>query len=275
MAFCAKCGTELGAEARFCGGCGATVGAGQAVPPRVPPPAGQYAAPPPMAPMGQGVKKGPNWWLWIGGGIAVFLLLIVVAVVGAGFFVAKKAKDAGFDSQMMAKNPVLGAARLAMAMNPEVEVVKVNEETGELTIKEKKTGKVITMKAEDIKNGKITFTDESSGETLSVGGNAGAKLPEWVPDYPGSKPQGTFAKTGGAAEAGMAQYQTADAGNEVLKFYEDELKGAGFTVNSSVAAQAGQGTITGTDEGSGRTVTVVVSGTGSQTNVMVTYTTKK
>lgn len=276
MPFCSHCGSQMDAGAVFCGKCGKSSAAAPPPPqqqPQAPPPPHQFAqqpaAPPYQAPP---AKKGPNLLLWIGGGLAALVLLVIIGVVGVGFFVAKKAKDAGFDSALMQKNPVLGAARLALAMNPEVEVVNVNEDSGELTVREKKTGKVITMRAEDVKNGKITFTDESTGEQVSVGGEA--NLPDWVPDYPGSKPQGAVASTGAGQGGGMVHFKVADSPSQVLKFYQDEFNGAGYKITSP-ATSADGGMIIGEDEANRRTISATVSKSGSETQVALTYSTNK
>jgi hypothetical protein len=257
----------------FCGNCGKAAGEAAPQPPpfqqQAPPPAfppqQPYAAPP--------AKKGPNWLLWIGGGCAVIVLLAVLAVVGTGFFIAKKVKDVGVDSSLMEKNPVLGAARLALAMNPEVEVVKMDESTGELTIREKKTGKVITMHAEDIKNGKISFTDESTGEQVTVGGGE-VELPDWVPDYPGSKPQGAVAATGGQSNGGMVHFKTSDDAARVVKFYQEQLGQAGYQVTTPGTTPEG-GIVSGQDEANRRNVTVIVGKSEGQTQVSVTYGNKQ
>jgi hypothetical protein len=282
MPFCSNCGAQVSEGAAFCGNCGQPAQAApppqqQPAPPPVPPasayapPPGAYAQPPSAAPP---AKKGPNWLLWIGGGIAALILLVVVAVAGAGFFIAKKARDAGFDSSLMQKNPVLGAARMALALNPEVEVVKVDEDSGELTIKEKKTGKVITMRAEDVKNGKISFTDESTGEQMTVGGQSEVQLPDWVPNYPGSKPEGLVASKGGQSNGGLVHFKVSDSPERVVKFYQDALTSAGYKVTTPTASGDG-GMVVGEDEANRRTVSAMVGKSGSETDVSVTYGNKQ
>lgn len=284
MPFCSHCGAQTQEGSAFCGNCGKSA---SAVPPAAapsaapvppPPPQNAYAPPQGAYPQPQSAaspaKKGPNWLLWIGGGLAAIVLLIIIAVVGVGFFVAKKAHDAGFDTALMQKNPVLGAARMALAMNPDVEVVRMDEDSGEITIREKKTGKVITMKAEDVKNGKITFTDESTGEQMTVGGNEAAQLPDWVPDYPGSKPQGAFSAKGGQGGSGLVHFKVSDPPDRVMKFYQDEMNGAGYKVTSPTSGSDG-GMVVGEDEANRRTVTAIVGRSGSETQVSLTYATKQ
>lgn len=269
MPFCSHCGAQTQEGAAFCGNCGTAAATTPPVAPAVPP-----QAAPPFPPQAASAKKGPNLFLWIGGGLAAILLLIILVVVGAGFFVAKKAHDMGVDSELMRRNPALGAARLALAMNPEVEIVRMDEEKGELTVREKKTGKVITMRAEDVKQGRISFTDESSGEQVTIGGEGEAELPDWVPDYPGSRPQGAISSKGGSGRGGLVHFQVSDSPERVIKYYRDELSGAGYKVTTPASGGDG-GMVSGEDEASHRTVAVVVGRSGGQTQVSVTYSTRQ
>lgn len=264
MAFCIKCGSQLAEGVRFCEKCGNPV-AGPAAP--VQPPPAQFAPPPAAGPK----KISPI--VWILGGVGVLLVLIIAGVMVTGLFVAKKVSDAGFDADLMAKNPVLAAARMAAAADPDVEVVKMDESAGTLTIRDKKTGKVITMNAEDVKEGKITFTDENSGEKVQIGG-AAAKLPDWVPAYPGSNPEGNFSATAGEGQGGMASFKTSDAASKVLEFYESEFKAAGYKISATSSGAEG-GMVIGEDEANKRTIMATVSAAGGSTQVMLNYATKR
>lgn len=271
MAFCIKCGSQLAEGVRFCEKCGNPV-AGPAAP--IQPPPVQYAPPPAQyAPAPAAGPKKISPIVWILGGVGVLFVLIVVGVMVTGLFVAKKVSDAGFDPDLMAKNPVLAAARMAAAANPDVEVVKMDESAGTLTIRDKKTGKVITMNAEDVKEGKITFTDENTGEKVQVSGGAAAKLPDWVPSYPGSNPEGNFSATGGEGEGGMASFKTSDPASKVLEFYQNEFKSAGYKTSSTSTGTEG-GMVIGEDEANKRTIMATVSAADGSTQVMLNYATK-
>lgn len=271
MAFCSHCGAQMAEGAGFCGNCGkAQAPAG----PPPPPPQAQYQQPAYQQPYAAApAQKKTNWLLWIGGGIAAILLLVIVAVVGTGFFIAKKAKDAGFDTALMQRNPVLGAARMALAMNPEVDVVSMDEVKGELTIREKKTGKTITIKADDVKEGRISFTDNASGEKVEFGANVSAELPDWVPQYPGSKPQGAFSASGGKGGGGLVHFKVSDSVTKVYEFYQNEFSSRGYKVTQMGSAADG-GMITGEDEANNRSVTATVGNSEGQTQVSITYTSK-
>ncbi len=286
MTFCTGCGTPV--EGNFCQKCGQAVaqpaqapaGFGQQP---APPPAGFGQQPPPpmgfnqQAPPPAGVKKGIGTVGWVLIGLGGFCLLIGVLVVGAGFFVAHKVKDAGFDSELAQKNPQLAAAKVMAALNPDVEVIRVDDEKGMLTIREKKTGKTITINADDVKNGRITFSDDSTGDKVSFGAGTDIKLPSWIPEYPGSRPEGTVSATGHNGEGGMAHFTTSDSVTKVLAFYQDELKGAGFKITSNVSGDSGDskgGLITAENTDTKHTVLVTVGSSDKGTEVALTYGSK-
>ncbi len=281
MTFCTSCGEPV--SGRFCEKCGTPVEAAPAVsgaPAPPPPPPASFMQPGQTAevPLPVAAKKKTSPWVWVLGGCGVIVVLGVLAVVGTGFFVAKKVSDAGIDTDLLKKNPVVAAAKIAVTMNPELELVEMDEDKGILTIKEKKTGKVITMNAEDIKNGKISFEDEATGEKVSVGVDAEAKLPAWVPSYPGSKPEGAISATGGENEGGMVHFKTSDPAPKILAFYTDELKKAGYKITATMQGVAGDGTggmVAGENAATKKSVMVTLSATSEGTDVAVTYGSKK
>jgi hypothetical protein len=224
------------------------------------------------------VKSKTSPLVWILGAVVCIFVLIGILFVGAGLFIAHKAKQAGFDSALAQKNPALAAAKVMVALNPNLETVNIDEDKGLLTIRDRKTGKTITMNAEDVKNGKLTFSDESTGEHVTFGANTEAKLPAWLPSYPGSKPEGTFSASGNGSEGGMVHFKTGDAGSKVLAYYQDNLKSGGFKITSTFSGDSGAsrgGIVTAEDAASGRSVMVTVSSTNDGTDVALTYGTKK
>ena len=272
MAFCTNCGSQT--DARFCAKCGQPVGVdapGPTAPPLTPQPGPQTTVLPPGKP-----KTNPMVWI-IAAIVGVFVL-VGILFLGTGLFVAYKVKNAGFDSRLAEKNPALAAAKVMAALNPNVEVVKVDEDRGLLTVRDKKTGKTITMDAEGVKNGKLTFSDDSTNEKFSFGADSAAKLPAWLPSYPGSKPEGTFSMSGSDAadrsEGGAAHFKTSDAGAKVLTFYQQNLKNAGFKITSTFSGDSGEsrgGILTAEDTAKRRTVMVTVSSTSEGTDVALTY----
>jgi hypothetical protein len=212
---------------------------------------------------------------WVLIGVGVCFMLFVVAIVGLGLFVAHKAKQAGLDPDLIKRSPALAAAKLMVAANPDVEMVSADEGKQVMTIREKKTGKVFTMSFEDAKNGKFTMT-ENGKATLTVGGKA--KAPAWVPDYPGSDPQGAFSAQGEDGAGGTFTFKTQDSSDKVVKYYQDQFKASGLTVTSNITNQNGQsmgGMLGAQDETRKHTVTIILGVEGGETNVAVTYATNK
>lgn len=248
------------------------------------PSAGTPAAPPSS---GSGLKI----FLWILGIFAGLVVLVVLGFVGLGFFVFHKAKQA-------AKNPALAVAKMAVTANPDTELISSNDDAGTIVVKDKKTGKVVTMRFDPEKksmvlmdeNGKtatmqldtskssLVVTDEqgktstisangqtgtiqingADGSTVKMGANAD-KAPAWVPVYPGATPQSTYSATSAKQQGGTYTFLTADTPDKILTYYESALKAGGMKTSNTLSTTDGK-------------VTGFVSGSaaGDKRSVMVT-----
>ena len=262
MAFCVHCGSPV--EGAFCTKCGAKVdapGAPGAPPPQVPPPQVPRAAspiviPPPPA---QAPKKG-RLIFWALGGCLVLIVIAVILIFSTGIFIAKKA---GIDIGLMEKNPELAMAKVLLSANPDLEVLSIDEDRGIIRVRDKKTGKALTMDLKDAKKGKFVFLDEqnrrveiqSRGEgdnagleirsddgTMSMGTNAG-RLPNWLPPYPGAEAAGGMGFSAEKGDAGSCAFKSRDSAEDVVAFYENALKNAGFEVEKSTNQMPGQGSM--------------------------------
>jgi len=214
--------------------------------------------------MGVPPKKS-NVLAWVLGGLGGCLVLVVIIVACVGFFALRTAK----------KHPALAVAKIMTATNPDIEMVSVDEGRQELTVRDKKSGKTYTMSVEDAKNGKFTMKEDGK-TTLTVGGKA--KLPSWVPDYPGSDPQGAFTAAGADGEGGSFTFKTRDGSDKVVQYYQDQFKTLGMKVTSNVTTQDGKssaGMLSAQDEANKHTVTVVLGTDNGETGVSVTYATNK
>jgi hypothetical protein len=225
-----------------------------------------------------GVKKKTSPLVWILVGVLAFFVLIGGLFIAGGLFVAKKVVDSTGGTDAMQKNPALAAARMMATLNPDVEIVSTDENAGTLTVREKSSGKVITMNADDIKNGKLTFSD-STGAKVSIGGGTDVKLPEWLPAYPGVKMEGGISAASGDGSGGMATFKTNDESAKVLSFYREGLKASGLTetstVNFSGAGSGGKGgALTMQDEAQKRHATITVNTTDEGTQVSLIYGSK-
>jgi hypothetical protein len=231
--------------------------------------------PPVPAPAPLPPPKKSNVLKWVLIGIGAFFMLIVIAVVGLGLFVANKAKQAGLDTDLIKRSPALAAAKLMVAANPDVEMVTADEGKQEMTVRDKKTGKVYTMSFGDAKNGKFTMKEDGK-TTLTVGGKA--KVPSWVPGYPGSDAQGAFSAQGEDGAGGTLTFKTKDSSDKVVKYYQDQFKASGLNVTSNITNQNGQsmaGMLAAQDESRKHNVTVIVGVESGETNVAVTYATNR
>ncbi len=224
-----------------------------------PPPVGQGAPPP---------KKKTSPLVIVLAIVGGLLALIVIGVVAGGLFIAHKVKQAGFDPDEWRDNPGVAAAKMITALNPDAEVVRVDEDRGVVVIREKTSGKTVTMNFEDIKQGRLTFSD-SEGASVTVG--KGADLPSWVPLYPGAKLETSLAATNTSeGSGGTFIFTSSDSPATVIARYRSTLEDAGFTVEDHNSSDSG-GILTGKDEGNSRTITATVSSSGNQTTVTVLY----
>jgi hypothetical protein len=200
--------------------------------------------------------------------LGVFVLFGLMAVAG-GTFLFYKARQAGFDPELMARNPSVGVAKFLAAVNPDIELISVDEAKNRVTVKEKSTGRYMTVDLRDIQHGKLSLDMGDEGRMV-IGGDV--KLPPWLPEYPGSKPQASVNSESTEGEGGMFHFTTKDSGPDVFAFYEKELTGDGFSVETRATTSAG-GATGGmmSFKSGGRTATVTVAAEGSSTKVTVLY----
>jgi hypothetical protein len=282
MAFCTNCGAQV--NGAFCNQCGtpARAGAAQAPPPppsMSPPGPAAAQAPPPMYQPGPGaapVKRKTSPIVWVLVIIVGIFVLGAIGIVGTGLFVVHKARQAGLDPTLMQRNPAYAAAKMIVAMNPDLTEVRHDDNAGTITVRDKNTGKESTLSFDDIKNGKIRFsaTDEK-GETatMEIGGGTG-KLPSWVPEYPGASGKGTFSIQGnsrdGSAQGGNYSFTTRDPAAKVIEYYQEKLKDLGMSINVTSSTDQG-GMFVATDDKEKRSLTVVVGESSGETTVSLIY----
>jgi hypothetical protein len=245
--------------------------------------------------MQQPPKKKISPLVWILSGIAVFILLLGGAAIIGTYIVVNKVKQAGLDPDLMEKNPGLAVAKMMAAMNPEIDIVSVDDRKGVITFKEKSTGKTVTVNFEDAKQGKIRFTGDNDEEvTLETDSESGVaqlrsaegsfqlggavKLPSWVPAYPGAKPQGTYSSQAKDSNSASIHFSTRDSLDKVAKFYEAGLKGSGLKVTTNIVQQDGKvsgGMIGAQDDANRRNVVVSLDTSDEGTGVNLVFTEKK
>ena len=292
MAFCTKCGATV--QGPFCGNCGAPAGsaaggAPAAAPgPAAPPPSAAPPAPA-AAPAAPATVAKTSPVVWIVAGCGGLIVLMALAGGLAFYYLAHKARQVAHGIE---RNPALAITRMLAAANPDVDVVSVDEGRGTITVRDKKTGKTMTMNFQDAQKGKFVFEQDgqklnveahadgdkgslelkSSEGSLKFGAGTG-KMPDWLPAYPGSDAKGVMSMQNAKENSGTFQFTTQDSVEQVVRYYEDALKKAGLKVNTNTVQQDGK---TGlgilTAEGSNRKAVVNATATGEGTNVGITYT---
>jgi hypothetical protein len=246
-----------------------------------------YAPPPPK-------KKGLSPLAWVGIGCGALVLIgLIVAGIGV-MYVGKKASDLAGDFE---KNPAMAAAKLAVRVNPELELVESDDERGTLTVRNKETGEVLTFDLEEIEQGKLSVLTEEGEETsvtfrsgeggleieseqdgttsrLRFGASAG-EIPDWVPVYPGTEPASNFISATGEGTQGMFSLTTDDSPDDVLSWYSDEIEDLGMEPERSTFSSAGSrgGLVSG--EAGGRQVNATVANQREGTLVTVTFSDKQ
>jgi hypothetical protein len=256
-----------------------------------PPPGAPYYPPP--------AKKKVSPIVWILGGLGAFVILIAIAVAGAGFFLVHKAKQAGLDPDLMRRNPALATVKMMAALTPNIEVQSIDEGRGIVTVRDKKEGKTFTVNLEDAKKGRFVFQEDgkdavtlnatgdgktgaveikSAEGTVKIGGGQNAKVPTWIPDYPRSEPTVAYSAQSKDGDSGSYQFKTKDPSDKVAKFYEDGLKSSGMKVTTTLSTSGGSGTggmIVGEDEDKKHSAIVLLGSEEGSTTVSVTFTVKK
>lgn len=263
MPFCTSCGAQV--KGAFCEQCGTPVNAATAAPPQ-----------PPVSPVAQGVtpaaapvqrKTSPLVWILVA--LGTLFVLGMIALIGAGLFV-----------RHLAENPGLALGKLITAANPDAEIVSTDTGGHTITFRDKRTGEEFTMSFDDVKNGKFKMKAIGrNGEVANVemGGGA-AKLPSWVPAYPGARAQGNFTATGedgsGRGAGGVVTFESTDSPEKVMDFYKDKVAGMGMKVITTFGGTDG-GMMVAQDEDEKRTLQVTVGKSGSGSTIGLTFGEKR
>jgi hypothetical protein len=233
--------------------------------------------------------KKTNPLVWILGGIAVLMCGAMLTCGLVGFLAVRAVKNAGFDPDLMKRNPGLAMAKMAAAVNPNLETVRTNERTGTITMRDKTNGKIVTFRFDPDKKSMVVVGDDgqemtfsATGEgkngavtvqsaegTMRFGAAAGNTAPAWVPVYPGSSPQGTMSAQSKEGNTNNFTFKTSDAPGKVLGYYQDQLKSGGFNINLVSSGDQG-GMVHAEDSAKKRTIIVTVgtSSEGTQGSVM-------
>ena len=214
--------------------------------------------------------------------------LFVVALIGVSMLAAKscsKVKEFASDYQ---KSPVTSTAKLIVGMNPDLELVKADETTKEITIKDKKSGQTMTVSLDDLKQGKFKVSDDKGNVTtidptsakgqitmkgadgsVVIGGET--SLPAWLPVYPGAKASaGGMRSEKGDQVSGTAMAETTDAVAKVKEFYQGKLKDAGFDLTATLDTPESV-SLSASKKDSHQSLQVTITRSDSKTLIMSIY----
>jgi hypothetical protein len=247
----------------------------------------------PQYPQQMGPNKTPAW-VWILVAVGVVIVLGIAAVSVGSYFIIRGVRNAGFDSSLMRSNPGLAMAKMASAMNPDLETISTDDKAGTIVVRERSTGKTLTMRfdpdkkslvvmGDDGKEVKLSATgnDKSGGVevqtadgTLKFGAATGNNAPAWVPVYPGSTPQGTMSSQTNEGKQNTFTFKTNDGAGKVLSYYQDQLKSANFTIGVMSSSEAG-GMLQAEDQNKERTIVITAGSSGGGTEGSITTLEKK
>ena len=228
-----------------------------------PPPPPSPAAPPPPPKPAQGSNRTLIIVLCIIGGI---LVLIGGCVATCTYVVSKKAKQYSREAQ---RNPQLAAISLAASLHPDIQIVSKDEAAGKITLRNKKTGEVVTLDTNDLSSGNMSkaleqfakgmkptassaptvarepesapsaaepSAEEKPAEATISPARAAAqaavmkKFPDFLPVYGGAKTLDTTLNTFAGNTVGNYTFATSDPPETVADFYEKKFTAAGFTI---------------------------------------------
>jgi hypothetical protein len=291
MNFCTKCGAPV--EGAFCNKCGTKVSSSDVAGPEIPksaPAVSQVSS----SSQPITVPKKRKTLFWILGGCLGLIIIGVIIIVSLGIWVVNKA---GLDFEQIKRDPQLATAKIIMAnADPNVEVLSVDEKSGIIRVRDKKTGKTMTVNLSDAKKGKIVFQDEQNKtleiQTQSEGAEPTAEirssegvismgkgqLPAWLPSYPGAESAGTFGFSAENSNTGSCAFKTGDSPDKASAFYENALKNAGFKIQKTTTQIPDQGSmiiLAATDSGTKRTANVTISSTNEGTAINLVFEEKK
>ncbi|HTW67762.1 MAG TPA: hypothetical protein VME17_24270 [Bryobacteraceae bacterium] len=124
------------------------------------------------------------------------------------------------------------------------------------------------ISVEDASKGQ--FQVQSPNGSVQIGG--AAKIPAWLPEYPGSNAQNAVSAQNNSGRSGTFTFKTADSPDRVLNYYRGQLQGSGLAIAAVVNAGPSK-VLTAEDHDKHHTVNVVITGEG-ETSVTVAYTSK-
>jgi hypothetical protein len=237
-------------------------------------------------------KKGLSGLAVVGIGC---LSIVALAGIAGILLINKGCQKVKEIAEESGGNPAKLMAKLAVAANPDLEIISTDESKGEMTLRDKKSGKSITMPFNDLAKGKFTI-QEADGKTTTVdvaeaaeggkmtiqgpdgktvissGAQAGS-LPSWIPAYPGASiKEGGFSSETPEGIAGTQSFSSSDPVEKVKQFYAEKFKKAGFETNVNSVDSDGSLTVTlSATQGEKTSANVLILTEDGKTMVTLSY----
>ena len=245
--------------------------------------------PPPAPGSAQPPKKKSNVLLWVIVGVFAFFLLIGMVIVGGMYFVWNKAQDA---ISGMEGNPALAVTKLITTMNPDLEVISVDETNNKIKIRQKSSNKTIELDLDRIKEGNLSavFEGEEGPETFEFSADeAGSiqmksgertvkigqgEIPGWVPRPPGVTVKSLMSSTTNTEFMGAFSFPSKQPAKDILDFFEKQAAPAGLQPKARNMRPRMASLVL---EGAGKTLQIYFTtpADGAEGTATVTYAEKK
>lgn len=225
--------------------------------------------------------------------IGVLFVLFMGGCAACVWYVGSVVSDVAGDFET---NPAKAAAELAVRMNPELELVRSDDQAGTMTVRNSETGEEVTVDFSEIRSGNFSFkTDEgevsvnasegtgvaraADGTETSFGRGTLEDLEEWVLRYPGADYAGGNVMATDGLSVGAFVLMTDDSAADVFAYYEEQLRAGGYevtkqTTGTSVGGGA-SGILIGRLENPGRTFNVIISRKDGRTHINTQFQTER
>ena len=214
-------------------------------------PAPDYAA-------GALTKKRLHPVLWIAICLAGFMLVVTIAVLGAGLYLADR----------FSQDPVGVATALLSAVDSDLEVVSGS--LTNVTIRDKGTGRVFNLRFDELKNaavhvrnGRHVLSLESRGRTITIGS---PELPEWLNGCTDERITRALTIRDLNSVAGSQTFETEGGAAKILDSCTDALNKAGLQ-----ATRSDNGLAARTDDGR-RELSLRIVTEDAPSRVILSYT---
>jgi hypothetical protein len=92
-----------------------------------------------------------------------------------------QARQADIDPELIRRNPGLATAKIFAAANPDADVVSTNENAGTITIRDRKTGRVVTMTFDEAKAGQFRFSAQGENGGAAAGNTGPVAMKKSLP----------------------------------------------------------------------------------------------